>query len=97
MSGKSLFSFALGVGFLGLTACGGADETYEQTEREIFTQPGTETVEMQIPTEDTMMVERTIQTEVTVDTTRVDGAAPRTTTGTGTTAPGTVTPGVTAP
>ena len=72
MSSKSIFSLAMGAAFIGLAGCGGADQEFERTEQEIITQPATETVEMQIPTEDTLMVERTIETEVHVDTTAID-------------------------
>lgn len=88
MPTKRILSLASVFAFVGLVGCGGADESFEQTEQEIFTQPGMETVEVDVMTEDTFMVERTIETEITVDTTRVDGGdVPVGATGTTTTRP----------
>lgn len=58
---------------LGLAACGGSDvDDDAEVSREVITEQGTETVEveMQVPTVDTMVVERRvdIDTAVSVDT-----------------------------
>jgi hypothetical protein len=70
MASNKLTALVATFAFAGLAACGGADQTTERTEREILTQPTTETVEVDVLTEDTLMVERTIQTEVHTDTIR---------------------------
>jgi hypothetical protein len=63
---------------VGLAACNGDDtQTRVDTDTTLFTQPTTETREVVVPTEDTMMVERRVETDVTVDTTRVDGRTTR--------------------
>jgi hypothetical protein len=88
MSIKRISSLTAALAFFGMVGCGGADREFEQTEQEIFTQPATETVEVEVMTEDTFLVERTVETRVDVDTTRVDGAdVPPTTTTTPGTAP----------
>jgi len=59
---------------VGLAACNGDDtQTRVDADTTMYTQPTTETREVVVPAEDTMMVERRVETEVTVDTTRVDG------------------------
>jgi hypothetical protein len=59
---------------VGLVACNGDDrQTHVDADTTLVTQPTTERVEMVVPAEDTMMVERRVETDVTVDTTRVDG------------------------
>ncbi|CAN5853064.1 hypothetical protein BH23GEM6_BH23GEM6_23610 [soil metagenome] len=59
---------------VGLAACSGDDtHTRVETDTTMFTQPTTETREVVVQTEDTMMIERRVETDVTVDTTRVDG------------------------
>jgi ABC-type glycerol-3-phosphate transport system substrate-binding protein len=51
-------------------ACGGGDEPGDETSttREVITQPGTKEVEVTVPTVDTAVVERTVETNVEVDT-----------------------------
>lgn len=67
-------SFAAALAVAGLIACDtGADQEFETTDQEIMTQPGTETMEVEVPTEDTLLIEREVQTEVDVDTTEIDG------------------------
>lgn len=52
----------------GAAACGGGDEAESSTTtREVITQPGTEQVEVTVPTVDTAVVRRTVETEVDVD------------------------------
>ncbi|MEX2582401.1 MAG: hypothetical protein WD766_03965 [Gemmatimonadota bacterium] len=71
-----IFSVAAAFAFAGLVGCGsGADQEFETTDQEIITEPGTEQVEIEIPTEDTMLVEREVETEidVDVDTTEIEG------------------------
>jgi len=59
---------------VGLAACNG-DDTHTRVDADttLVTQPTTETREVVVPAEDTFMVERRVETDVTVDTTRVDG------------------------
>ena len=67
MMNRILPVMALAAG-LGLAACSGADEAdTSTTETEIITEPGTETVEIEVPTTDSLMVERTVETDVDVD------------------------------
>lgn len=71
---KRLTPLAAAFAFAGLAACGGgADEGFETTEQEIVTEPGTETMEVQVPTEDTLLIERETQVDVDVDTTQIEG------------------------
>jgi hypothetical protein len=79
MYGKQLLTLFTGLAVFGLAACDRDDRTFEQTEREIFTEPTTETIEVDVLTEDTLMVERTTETRVDVDTVRIDGDDPRAT------------------
>ncbi len=75
MIGKRILAIAAVLSIATLTGCGdGSDQTIETTESEIITQPGTETVEVEIPTTDSLLVERTVETEidVDVDTTVID-------------------------
>jgi hypothetical protein len=59
---------------VGLAACGDGDTyTAVDADTSLVTQPTTETMEVQVPAEDTFMVERRTETDVTVDTTRVEG------------------------
>jgi hypothetical protein len=59
---------------VGLAACGGDDtQTTVESDTTLYTEPTTETVEVERMGEDTLMVERTVETEVDVDTTRIDG------------------------
>lgn len=59
---------------VGLAACDTGDQqTQVEADTTMMTQPGTEEVEVQVPTEDTLMVERRVETEVDVDTTRIEG------------------------
>jgi hypothetical protein len=74
MNTKRIFPIAATAAFLGLAACNGADRELERTDREIFTEPATERMEIEVPTEDTLMVERRYETEVHVDTFDIDGA-----------------------
>lgn len=64
-----LSAFAIAA-FAGLAACGGADAERTETTQEVLTEPGLETVEVQVPTEDTLLVERTLEQELHVDTIR---------------------------
>jgi ferredoxin len=73
MTNRTL-SFAAALACAGLIACDtGADEEFETTDQEIMTQPGTETMEVEVPVEDTLLIEREVETEIDVDTTRIDG------------------------
>lgn len=75
MTTNRFFSLAAGLAIATLVGCGGgADETMETTDTEIITQPGTEQVEVTVPTTDSLMVERTVETnvDVDVDTTEID-------------------------
>jgi len=57
-----------------LAGCGdGADDDMRTTDQEIITQPGTERVEIEVPTVDTMLIEREVDVDVDVDTTRIEG------------------------
>jgi hypothetical protein len=57
---------------IGLAACGGeeAEEPDAQTTSEIVTQPGTEEVEVTVPTVDTAVVERSVDVDTSVDVDR---------------------------
>ena len=78
ISRKKAFPLATAFLVAGLVACGGeADDTFETTDQEIITQPGTEEVQVEVPTTDSLLVERTTEIDVDVDTTQLeDGAAP---------------------
>jgi hypothetical protein len=66
--------FVAAFAIVGLAACGDSDtHTAVDADTTLMTQPTTETMEVQVPAEDTFMVERRTETDVTVDTTRVDG------------------------
>ena len=67
MTTNRIFSLAAGLAIATLVGCGGGDEGMETTDTEIITEPGTEQVEVTVPTTDTMMVERTVETDVDVD------------------------------
>lgn len=68
MTTNRIFSLAAGLAIATMVGCGGgADESFETTDTEIITEPGTEQVEVTVPTTDTMMVERTVETDVDVD------------------------------
>ena len=55
-------------------ACGGDEvEPDDVTTREVITQPGTEVVEVTVPTVDTAVVERTVDVDVDVDTIQEPG------------------------
>jgi hypothetical protein len=71
MESTRILKLASALLFVGLIGCDTDDTQVIDTEQEIFTEPATETVEIERMTEDTFMVERT--TEVTVDTTRIEG------------------------
>ena len=74
MSMSRTLSFAAALAAAGLVACDtGADAEYETTDQEILTEPGTETMEVEVPVEDTLLIEREIETEVDVDTTEIEG------------------------
>ncbi len=67
-----IFTVAAAFAFAGLVGCdSGADQEFEATDQEIFTQPGTETIEVEVPTEDSLLVERNVETTVDVDTTEI--------------------------
>ncbi|CAN5633778.1 hypothetical protein BH23GEM8_BH23GEM8_04280 [soil metagenome] len=66
--------FVAAFAIVGLVACGGSEtETTVSSDTSLVTQPTTETMEVEVAGQDTFMVERRTETEVTVDTTRVDG------------------------
>lgn len=71
MARNRIFPVAAALAFVGLVGCDGADRGFEQTETEVFTEPATETVEVPVVTEDTFMVERTVETDVSIDTTQI--------------------------
>lgn len=74
MTMNKTLSFAAALAVAGLVACDtGADREFETTDQEIMTQPGTETMEVEVPTEDTLLIEREVETEVYVDTTEIEG------------------------
>jgi hypothetical protein len=73
MSTKRIFSLTTGLLVAGMIGCDGADQRFEQTEQEIITEPALETMEVEVLTEDTLLVEETIETRINVDTTRIDG------------------------
>lgn len=73
MFSHRFFSIAAMAAFIGIVGCDTADREFEQTETDIFTEPATEEVEVEIMTEDTFMVERTVETEVDIDTTQIEG------------------------
>ena len=75
MTMNRIFSVAAALSFATLVGCGdGSDQDFETVDQEIITQPGTETVEIEVPTEDTMLIEREVDVDVNVDTTEIDGA-----------------------
>jgi hypothetical protein len=62
----------------GLVACGTDDtRTTVDADTTMIFEPTTETVEIERMGEDTLLVEERVETEVTVDTTRVDGGVRR--------------------
>lgn len=68
MTTNRIFSLAAGLAIATMVGCGGGgDESFETTDTEIITEPGTEQVEVTVPTTDTLMVERTVETDVDVD------------------------------
>lgn len=72
MMKRRMFSVATAFAFAGLVGCGGSDQEFETTDTEVFTQPGTETMEFEVPVEDTMLIERNVETQINVDTTELD-------------------------
>lgn len=71
-----LVHLVAGVAIVGLVGCGADDtDTTVQADTTLVTQPGTETMEVQVPTEDTLLVEERVETEIdrSVDTTRIEG------------------------
>lgn len=71
---RAMALFAL----VGAAACGGDEvEPDDVTTREVITQPGTEVVEVTVPTVDTAVVERTVDVDVdTIQEPRVEGTDP---------------------
>jgi hypothetical protein len=69
-----LAHFVAAFALVGLVACNGDDrQTTVDADTTMMTQPTTERVEVDVLSEDTFMVERRVETDVSVDTTRVDG------------------------
>jgi hypothetical protein len=69
-----IFSVAAAVALAAMVGCDdGSDADVQTTDQEIITQPGTERVEIEVPTEDTMLIEREVEVDVDVDTTEIDG------------------------
>jgi hypothetical protein len=57
-----------------LVGCNGDDtQTRVDADTTLITEPTMETREVRVPGEDTLMVERRVETDVTVDTTRIEG------------------------
>lgn len=74
MSMSRTLSFAAALAAVGLVACDtGSDAEFEATDQEIMTQPGTETMEVEVPVQDTLLIEREVQTDIDVDTTEIEG------------------------
>jgi hypothetical protein len=75
MKTNRLTAVAAAFALMGAAACGGADQEYVETDTEIVTERGTEIREIEVPTEDTLLVEREVRTQVDVDvdTTRIRG------------------------
>lgn len=76
MAMHKTLTFAAALGLAGLAACGGDDADFETTDQEIVTQPGTETMEVEVPVQDTLLIERETDVDVDVDTTEIDGEIP---------------------
>jgi hypothetical protein len=75
MAMNRIFSVAAAIAFAGLVGCDSGESDFQTTDQEIITEPGTETVEVQVPTTDTMLIEREVETDidVDVDTTQIEG------------------------
>lgn len=74
MQRNRLFQIFAFVAVAALVGCERGDtDTTVDADTSFVTQPDTERVEVMVPTEDTLMVERRQETTVTVDTTRVEG------------------------
>lgn len=74
MTTNKTLSFAAALAVAGLVACDtGSDADFETTDQEIMTQPGTETMEVEVPVQDTLLIEREVETDIDVDTTEIDG------------------------
>lgn len=70
-------TFAAALGIAGLVACDtGDDADFETTDQEIITEPGTETMEVEVPVQDTLLIETETDVDVDVDTTEIDGEIP---------------------
>ena len=67
-------TFAAALGVASLVACDTGGDEFQTTDQEIMTQPGTETMEVEVPVQDTLLIER--ETTVDVDTTEIDGELP---------------------
>lgn len=68
------------LGLFGFAACGGAEEEPTLETQEVITQPGTETVEVQVPTVDTSVVRTEVDIDTDVDTIEnpdLEGGVPR--------------------
>lgn len=78
---KRISGLTAGLVILGMIGCDTEDTRVIEREREIYTEPTMETVEIERMAEDTFMVERT--TEVSVDTVEVEGATRSDTSGEG--------------
>jgi hypothetical protein len=76
MAMNRIFSVAAAVAFAGLVGCDSGESEFQETDQEIITQPGTETIEIEVPTQDTMLIEREVETDIDVDTTIIEGDAP---------------------
>lgn len=75
MTMNRVFSVAAAIALATFVGCdaGGEEDVIDTTETEIITEPATEQVEVTVPTTDTLMVERTTDVDVEVDTTRIEG------------------------
>ena len=69
-------TFAAALGMASLVACDTGENEFETTDQEIMTQPGTETMEVEVPVQDTLLSERETTVDVDVDTTEIEGELP---------------------